>query len=97
MTSMATIAGALPAAFAFGPGAELRQPMAVAVVGGVAVSTLLTLFAVPALYSLFDAVTSRFVKSGGHAREAAKVLATLDAERAAALAAGRTAEPDGGT
>lgn len=54
MTSMSTIAGAIPSAVAAGPAAELRQPMAVAVIGGVVVSTLLTLFAVPALYTLFD-------------------------------------------
>ena len=54
MTSMATIAGAIPAAVSLGPGAELRQPMALAVIGGVFVSTFLTLFAVPAAYHLFD-------------------------------------------
>jgi hydrophobe/amphiphile efflux-1 (HAE1) family protein len=52
MTSFATIAGALPAAFAIGPGAESRIPMALAVIGGVALSTLLTLFVVPSAYSL---------------------------------------------
>ena len=55
MTSLSTIAGALPAAVSFGPGAELRQPMALAVIGGVIVSTALTLFTVPAAYHLFDA------------------------------------------
>jgi predicted RND superfamily exporter protein len=54
MTSLATIAGALPAAVSLGPGAELRQPMATAVVGGMIVSTALTLFAVPSAYYLFD-------------------------------------------
>jgi multidrug efflux pump subunit AcrB len=52
MTSTATIAGALPPALAFGPGAELQRPMALAVLGGMVVSTLLTLFVVPAAYSL---------------------------------------------
>jgi hydrophobe/amphiphile efflux-1 (HAE1) family protein len=52
MTSFATIAAALPLAFAIGPGAELRAPMAIAVIGGVLVSTLLTLFVVPAVYEL---------------------------------------------
>ncbi len=50
MTSIATIAGALPAALAFGPGAESRIPMAVAVIGGVLVSTLITLYVVPCVY-----------------------------------------------
>jgi len=58
MTSMATIAGALPAALAIGPGAETQRPMALALVGGMAVSTLLTLFVVPAAYSILDDVVS---------------------------------------
>ena len=52
MTSTATIAGAIPAAVNFGPGAETRAPMAVAVIGGLLVSTLLTLYIVPCVYSL---------------------------------------------
>ena len=59
MTSIATIAGALPPAFAVGPGAELQRPMAMALVGGMAVSTLLTLFVVPAAYSVFDDLLER--------------------------------------
>jgi HAE1 family hydrophobic/amphiphilic exporter-1 len=52
MTSLATIAGAVPAALALGPGAELRQPMAIAIIGGIIISTLLTLVVVPCAYSL---------------------------------------------
>jgi len=52
MTSFATIAGAIPLALALGPGAETRVPMALAVIGGVFVSTLLTLFVVPCVYEL---------------------------------------------
>jgi HAE1 family hydrophobic/amphiphilic exporter-1 len=59
MTSVATIAGALPPALALGPGAELQKPMALALVGGIAVSTLLTLFVVPAGYSLLDDLLKR--------------------------------------
>ncbi|MGZ3741020.1 MAG: efflux RND transporter permease subunit, partial [Bdellovibrionota bacterium] len=54
MTSVATIAGALPAAFALGPGAESRIPMAVGVIGGVLVSTVLTLFVVPCVYLILS-------------------------------------------
>lgn len=53
MTSLATIVGAIPAAITIGPGAESRGPMALAVIGGVALSTVLTLFVVPCFYSLF--------------------------------------------
>jgi multidrug efflux pump subunit AcrB len=56
MTSTATIAGALPPALAIGPGAELQRPMALAIVGGMAVSTFMTLFVVPAAYSALDDV-----------------------------------------
>jgi len=51
MTSMATIAAAVPPALALGPGAETRIPMAITIIGGVIVSTLLTLFVVPCVYS----------------------------------------------
>lgn len=47
MTTLTTIAGTLPAALALGPGAETRIPMAVTVIGGLLLSTLLTLFIVP--------------------------------------------------
>jgi HAE1 family hydrophobic/amphiphilic exporter-1 len=50
MTSFSTIAAAIPPALAVGPGAETRIPMAIAVIGGVTVSTFLTLFVVPAAY-----------------------------------------------
>lgn len=52
MTSFATMAAAVPPALALGPGAETRIPMAVVVLGGVAVSAFLTLFVVPCAYSL---------------------------------------------
>ncbi|MBI3602323.1 MAG: efflux RND transporter permease subunit [Candidatus Omnitrophica bacterium] len=52
MTSLATITAAIPPALAIGPGAEVRIPMSIAVIGGVIVSTLLTLFVVPCVYSL---------------------------------------------
>lgn len=51
MTSVATVAGAIPAALAFGPGSETRVPMSISIIGGVTVSTLLTLFVVPCVYS----------------------------------------------
>jgi len=58
MTSIATVVGALPAVFAWGPGAESRISMAVAVVGGVIISTMLTLIVVPCVYLLLDPKSS---------------------------------------
>lgn len=52
MTSLATIAAAIPPAMAFGPGAEARIPMAVCVLGGMIFSTILTLYVIPCAYSL---------------------------------------------
>lgn len=54
MTSFATIVGALPAAMALGPGAETRIPMAITVIGGVFLSTFLTLYVVPCVYLLLS-------------------------------------------
>jgi HAE1 family hydrophobic/amphiphilic exporter-1 len=59
MTSISTIAAAVPPALAIGPGAETRIPMAVVVIGGVLVSTLLTLFVVPCAYSLLSRIERR--------------------------------------
>jgi multidrug efflux pump len=52
MTSLATVLGAVPLAFATGPGAESRQPIGWVVVGGVLAGTILTLFVIPAFYTL---------------------------------------------
>ncbi|WP_200234252.1 efflux RND transporter permease subunit [Thiohalocapsa halophila] len=52
MTSIATLFGALPLALAFGPGAETRRIIGLAILGGVIAATLLTLFLVPVLYLL---------------------------------------------
>lgn len=54
MTTTATIVGMLPVALRFGRASEIRAPMAIVVIGGLLVSTLLTLIVIPALYSLYD-------------------------------------------
>jgi HAE1 family hydrophobic/amphiphilic exporter-1 len=54
MTSFATIAGAVPGAIGLGEGSETTRPMAAALIGGLLVSTILTLFVVPVIYSLFS-------------------------------------------
>ncbi|MEN0058058.1 MAG: efflux RND transporter permease subunit [Bdellovibrio sp.] len=59
MTSVATIAAALPSATARGAGSETMRPMAICLIGGVLVSTALTLFVVPAVYLLMDKFKTR--------------------------------------
>ena len=62
MTSIATIAAAVPIALGIGVGSETRQPMALAIIGGVFVSTLFTLFVVPCAYFIM----ARFERSKHH-------------------------------
>src|SRR6185369_1188005 len=59
MTSVACVTAAIPAALALGPGAETTRPMAVVVIGGVTLSTLLTLVVVPCSYSLLSRFESQ--------------------------------------
>ncbi len=54
MTSVATVAGAIPAAIGWGPGAETRAPMARGIIGGIVLSTLITLVLVPIFYVLIE-------------------------------------------
>mgnify|MGYP001813675184 FL=1 len=54
MTSLTTALGLLPMALGFGEGSEVRTPMAITVIGGLIVSTLLTLIVIPVVYSLLD-------------------------------------------
>ncbi len=57
MTTLAMIAGMTPTALGLGPGAEFRSPMAVAVIGGLIWSTLLTLVVIPVVYTFVDDLT----------------------------------------
>ena len=54
MTSLTTALGLLPMALGFGEGSEVRTPMAITVIGGLVVSTVLTLIVIPVVYSLLD-------------------------------------------
>jgi multidrug efflux pump subunit AcrB len=65
MTSIAMIAGMAPIALGFGADASFRAPMAVAVIGGLITSTLLSLVVIPAAYTVIDDV-SRWFKSGAN-------------------------------
>ncbi len=61
MTTATTTLGLLPMAFGLGDGAEIRTPMALAVIGGLTTSTFLTLLVVPVVYSLVDSLQSRLL------------------------------------
>ncbi|MEK4228535.1 efflux RND transporter permease subunit [Solibacillus sp. FSL H8-0538] len=59
MTALTTILGLIPLAIGLGEGTEINQPMAIIVIGGLLTSTILTLFIVPIIYSLFDKDTRK--------------------------------------
>ncbi|NJD10044.1 MAG: efflux RND transporter permease subunit [Gemmatimonadetes bacterium] len=59
MTTLTTVFGRLPLALGSGQGSELMQPLAIAVVGGMSISTLLTLFVVPSAYLIFNTAAER--------------------------------------
>ena len=60
MTSITTILSLLPMAIAFGDGASLRAPIAIAVIGGLVTSTLLSLVVIPCVYYLFEQMKASF-------------------------------------
>src|SRR5882724_6921174 len=72
MTTMAALLGGLPLAFGSGIGSELRRPLGIAMVGGLLVSQVLTLYTTPVIYIFFDKLARRFspkplaARSGPH-------------------------------
>ena len=60
MTTMAALLGGLPLAFGSGIGSELRRPLGIAMVGGLMLSQVLTLYTTPVIYIFFDNIAQRF-------------------------------------
>jgi HAE1 family hydrophobic/amphiphilic exporter-1 len=89
MTTAAMVFGMLPLALALGEGAEQRSPMAHAVIGGLITSTILTLFVVPAVYTILDDLGLWFAGRRGRA----VVGDTPPAADVPALASGRVGNP----
>jgi multidrug efflux pump len=76
MTTMAAILGAMPLMLGTGTGSELRQPLGIAIIGGLVVSQMLTLFTTPVIYLYFDRLAVRLV--GG--RPSAPIVPEAPAE-----------------
>jgi multidrug efflux pump len=73
MTTMAALFGALPLALGTGVGSELRRPLGIAIVGGLLVSQLLTLYTTPVVYLYLDRMRLRFLRRQPHRVEAKPV------------------------
>ena len=67
MTTVAMVAGMMPSALAFGAGGEFRSPMALAVIGGLLFSTVLSLVFVPAMFMVMDDLAALIWRFGKRA------------------------------
>jgi len=76
MTTFAALFGGLPLALGTGVGSELRRPLGIAIVGGLLVSQLLTLYTTPVIYIYFDRLGKRFFRRGAAAKSGEAVPAT---------------------
>jgi multidrug efflux pump subunit AcrB len=75
MTTFAALLGAIPLAIAAGPGSELRRPLGIAIIGGLIVSQVLTLYTTPVIYLLLDRLHRRWWGTGSGEPAAAPSVA----------------------
>jgi multidrug efflux pump len=79
MTTLAALFGAIPLAIASGPGAEMRRPLGIAIIGGLVISQMLTLYTTPVIYLMLDRLHRAF---GGRSANAATSSEAVAADRA---------------
>jgi HAE1 family hydrophobic/amphiphilic exporter-1 len=92
MTTVAALVGTLPIALGLGAGAKSRQPLGIAVVGGLFFSQIVTLYVTPVLYTYFDALQQRIARRSGAKRRGGEGGGTGAADGAAPVGP-RTQEP----
>ena len=88
MTTFAALFGSMPIAFGQGAGSELRQPLGVAIVGGLIVSQWLTLYTTPVIYLYLD----RLANWLGGAQRRSRLAEALDSPGAEVVASRQAAE-----
>ena len=74
MTTLAVILGMLPVALAVGRGSEFRETLGIVIIGGITLSTLLTLLVIPAAYTVFDDLSQRFAGPDGNGASPRRLL-----------------------